>query len=828
MKKNYFYALFASLMLFMAMPANAQVTMVDLYGKWKFTADIEWGATATEAQKAQISNECEVVIAADDVTGWYEAKIVGFAGSENPQFADLFQSPSSGTYAAKIANPNPTQGALFNGMLLANANGDNPYGIFEGGEWVVKGLGTFYYILNEDKTEMKVQNDFTIVTLASNDDKNPVVVATLRNAKMTFVEPATPVAVSDISGDYIFKAGTGQWSTMEGSAIPTEFSVNIVSKSEDNKAYDATIAIEGYDNVTLPATFDGSVLSLAFNNTYIKTDYAEVKNSIRFADYYASEEKEGAIEFKAIENVFSLSNGICLASDSLGKNMAGDADSTWVVTRQYYMDGSLKLAAEAPDFDWAGVYNARITSANDLDIVNAAGIEWPEEFQFKVEYVESDDSYLVTNVFGYNVADINYGGLEFVPAEDGKSVKISTGLLATIEPGVAYVKILNENLAEGEIGMTVNADGTMSIAALSIATGGYGSNENQLNAFYYNLVVTKEGFEPEVPAFNWAGQHTVKVGKVDSYDSKEYPAEFTMTVVDYGDYMLVTEFLGNDIAAMNYGGISFTVAADGKSAEMTTGSNVGGGYPEYLKIYDMNGQENPIVFTLNNDGSVTVDNFFVKTFDYNTNKSTPAAYFQDVIIPATGGTVEPEAPEAFDWLGTWEVTVGSQVSYDGKTYPESFYMTIEYNADWGMTLITQFMNKDVTALNQGGIMLNIAEDNKSAEMEVDVFAGGSYPDYLKIYDMNGSADSPIVLTANEDGTISFDDFFLATYNWDTTTLTSAVFCQQVTATKSTTGIENVTVENIAVKGIFDMQGRKIENITAPGLYIIDGVKVLVK
>ena len=40
MKKNYFYALFASLMLFMAMPASAQVTMVDLYGKWKFTADI--------------------------------------------------------------------------------------------------------------------------------------------------------------------------------------------------------------------------------------------------------------------------------------------------------------------------------------------------------------------------------------------------------------------------------------------------------------------------------------------------------------------------------------------------------------------------------------------------------------------------------------------------------------------------------------------------------------------------------------------------------------------------------------------------------------------
>jgi hypothetical protein len=113
-------------------------------------------------------------------------------------------------------------------------------------------------------------------------------------------------------------------------------------------------------------------------------------------------------------------------------------------------------------------------------------------------------------------------------------------------------------------------------------------------------------------------------------------------------------------------------------------------------------------------------------------------------------------------------------------------------------------------------------------MEVDMFAGGSYPDYLKIYDMNGSADSPIVLTANEDGTISFEDFFLATYNWDTAALSPAVFCQEVTATKCPTGIEDVKGENVEVKGIFDMQGRKIGAITAPGIYIVNGKKVLVK
>ena len=46
--------------------------------------------------------------------------------------------------------------------------------------------------------------------------------------------------------------------------------------------------------------------------------------------------------------------------------------------------------------------------------------------------------------------------------------------------------------------------------------------------------------------------------------------------------------------------------------------------------------------------------------------------------------------------------------------------------------------------------------------------------------------------------------------------------------EGTTGINEVTTENANVKGIYDLQGRKIDEITKPGLYIVDGVKVLVK
>ena len=45
--------------------------------------------------------------------------------------------------------------------------------------------------------------------------------------------------------------------------------------------------------------------------------------------------------------------------------------------------------------------------------------------------------------------------------------------------------------------------------------------------------------------------------------------------------------------------------------------------------------------------------------------------------------------------------------------------------------------------------------------------------------------------------------------------------------EGTTGVENVVVEN-ELKAIFDLTGRCIEKVTAPGIYIVNGKKVLVK
>ena len=46
--------------------------------------------------------------------------------------------------------------------------------------------------------------------------------------------------------------------------------------------------------------------------------------------------------------------------------------------------------------------------------------------------------------------------------------------------------------------------------------------------------------------------------------------------------------------------------------------------------------------------------------------------------------------------------------------------------------------------------------------------------------------------------------------------------------EGTTAISEVKTENGEVKAIYDLTGRRVEAITAPGIYIVNGKKVLVK
>ena len=54
-----------------------------------------------------------------------------------------------------------------------------------------------------------------------------------------------------------------------------------------------------------------------------------------------------------------------------------------------------------------------------------------------------------------------------------------------------------------------------------------------------------------------------------------------------------------------------------------------------------------------------------------------------------------------------------------------------------------------------------------------------------------------------------------------------IYLTSLTVT-NTTAIEEVKGENVKVKAIYDLTGRRIDSITAPGIYIVNGKKTLVK
>ena len=144
------------------------------------------------------------------------------------------------------------------------------------------------------------------------------------------------------------------------------------------------------------------------------------------------------------------------------------------------------------------------------------------------------------------------------------------------------------------------------------------------------------------------------------------------------------------------------------------------------------------------------------------------------------------------------------------------------------------METNIYNTNQGNTVVEVAENGNSATISLSQSYGMfmlsvDYPNYMLLTDKDGAATSlNVVLGAGN--VLAMDDFTITALNYDTYTLAKLATYSNVTLTKKAeeTAIENVVVENAAVKGLFDMQGRKIDAITAPGLYIVNGKKVLVK
>lgn len=622
MKKIYFSTLFAALMLFVAMPATAQVSvMSDLFGKWKFTATV----TTTEAGTAyadKFKSECEVTIGKAE-SEYFMADIANFAGADYAMSVSGF---NSSTYTIEINGPNSANYGIWEGYIaVANAAGEWPFS-----RWDVEGSVQYGMNMTVDpETKEITVPDFTIVSLDW-QTYTPTVLATVTNAKMTVIE----LDVKDTSG---YPDLTGLW-TWEGGLRnadnqPNSFTVEFAQAGEGKDAWKATFAFGEYEPFTLDATFDGSLVTIPHD-----TIFFDRENGIRLGIRTSSKQYSGAFTFSYNSKTsMSLYDYVYVRRDTISTE-TGELAGAFV---HQVFDGY--ITRENPDaYDWSGTYKVVVADYEDLN--EGDTISFPAEFDMVVEK-KPGNLYEVTEFLGYK--DLYFS---FTPADDDKSAEIELGgysgailqSFGQIGEGdnvdYAYHVVTDANAEPTTLTLTKNEDGTFSFADFSVSYKLYYAGTYEPIAAFYGAKATKE-------VFDWAGEYTLTatVETEAGVDAEAYPATFDVVVKLYEDGKYrIEKFMNVDVYTLNQGNQSVDIAADGKSATLALDAAwgmyiVGGGYPDYIIMCDKEGKSTSVSVKLGAGNVLTMDDFTVYAFNWDTYTDSKLATYSNVTLTKKAG-----------------------------------------------------------------------------------------------------------------------------------------------------------------------------------------------
>ena len=610
MKKNYFYALFASLMLFMAMPASAQISsMTDLYGKYEFTAKITPTA-AGEAFKDAWKEKCEVQITKD---GFGLAGIFGLAGADyTPSVTTIF--PDNNSFVVINPNGNYSYFDAIDGYHgVTSPDGKDPF------DMDASYVMVFSY--NPDTKEITGE-DFAIVGFSWPEGNCVTTVyAQVTDIKMTLIEAET-VVIPDIAGQWKFEGGL-----RNPDRSPKGFTIDLVASDETLLNWDATLVFEGYEDVpfVLPATFDGSMLTIPYDSIFLSKS-----DSIRLGTRTSATATNGSLEFKYNSSTaMALWSYIYVRKDTTKINDAGEP-TVGGMTYQVF-EGNAYITREDPNaYDWSGVYTVAVPEEG-VTVIDES-MEFPTEFDVVIEKVAG--GFAVTEFMGYS--DYKY---PITVNADGKSAEIDL----TTYYGPALLKYIGEVdgdyfyhvLSDGNGGatslrITLQDDGTIALGDFAIQSWLYMAGE-------YNPYVLMSGAVAARKKYDWTGEYVLTA----TVDNNEYPSTFDV-VVKYDDtypgyeYFYIDSFMGNSVFVINYGGIALNIADDNNSAEIdmnyTNLVSLGGG--NYLKMRDAAAGDSPIALVLNADQTVSVADFTV----VDSSTSQIVAKYSNVVLTKKNDT----------------------------------------------------------------------------------------------------------------------------------------------------------------------------------------------
>lgn len=649
MKK--FYFMLVSLVL-MATMANAQVSSIaDLFGKYKFTADLE---VVDKNYESALSGDCEVVLTKSDVS-YYPAMLKGFGGATGVMYIAEFDEEAQ---AGIVRNPNNSQWG--DALHMAYVEGGYPYGSEE----------TYYSEVNlsyDAATTNLTYPDFSIVTV-DHPTQSATIVATFKNVKLELIE-LEKIEMPDLTGEWKY-SGTLRQDTVS----PKGFTMNLTAADESFKNWNAELVFEGYEDnvIKLPATFDGTLLTIPFDSVYVSAE-----DSIRFGLRSSGTGKKGEMMFSyASKTAMTFYSYFYLRKDIMKWDATTEAYKPAGSIVQVFTD---YMEREDPDArNWAGTYTVKYDEESKFVLDET--VEMPSEFDIVIEKVPG--GFAVTEMLGYRMADSNMSSLSFVPGEGDKTAEIKISSWGsyltmwtdkTILDAVdcyAYYQVTDLDEGNSPISVTVNDDGTMTLGSFMISK--YAINADTYEKVLFEPVVAYNEGKMEVKRFNWAGTHTINMTEVESYDGNEYPASFDV-VVEYNeaaDAYFITEIMGNNIYNLNNGGIKLDIAEDGNSATIESGGYLGGKYPNYLILNDAEGKGGDINIKVNAEGVITIDDFLVQSFNYDTNETANVALYKNAAATGIDNVVvEDAAVEGiFDILGRRieEITAPGLYIVNGK------------------------------------------------------------------------------------------------------------------------------------------------------------------
>ena len=477
MKKNYFFALFASLMLFMAMPAAAQMTSIlDVFGKYAFKADVE---VIDAAYADLIKSECEVTVTKGD--NGFAGKVIGFAGSEANITINSFDLA-----AGTICNLNPNTTPLWTGLTVTWADGKYPYGTAEG-NWRDT-YSAIDFTFDADKQTLTYP-DFALVT-CNHAEGSTVIVAKITNITLTMTEKEE-FEVPEIAGVWHYTP----YFANNDSTMPKEFDMTLTAKDDTNKAWTAEFAFEGYEKFTLDATFDGLTLTIPFENLYL-----DEANGIYFgigATKSTPENvfvKNGAFDFSYSKKTL-MYQGEYIYIRQAGVEVDSAGVETPVAPAVQRLSGGWIVREDPNAFDWSGEYTLSVPEDGFMLFVDSV-----EFSSFDVVISKNaTGGFEISEILGFNMPESYLGSFPIeVVDETNATVDLSSYYgpamlksLGEVDGDYMYYVLTGSNNGKSMV-MELQEDGTIALSDFYVQSWGYYSQAFEKIALFSGAVLVNK------------------------------------------------------------------------------------------------------------------------------------------------------------------------------------------------------------------------------------------------------------------------------------------------------------------------------------------------